>query len=190
MSIRRRRQLLLGAAAFLLALFLAALTFPEPLLTLDSGPRTADAIVVLGGRAPERADRAAALFRSGAAPVIFVSGADDALDNRRVLISRGVPSDAIRLEPNSRSTMQNARFTIPLLRALPAKRVIIVTSWYHSRRALHTFRHYASDLQFYSRPAWSADSRSGWSFRPSGRFIRLEYLKLAGYCLCYGISPL
>ena len=35
-----------------------------------------------------------------------------------------------------------------------AQRVIIVTSWYHSRRALACFEHYAPDMKFYSRPSY------------------------------------
>jgi uncharacterized SAM-binding protein YcdF (DUF218 family) len=41
-----------------------------------------------------------------------------------------------------------------LLRQMGAKRVIIVTSWYHSRRALACFEHYAPDIKFYSRPSY------------------------------------
>ena len=116
-----------------------------------------------------------------------------------------MPAAAIEVEAKSRSTKQNALFTIPLLRAMNTalsdhpvegedwragrrlKRVIIVTSWYHSRRALHCFRHYAPDIQFYSRPSYFAYERSHW--RPEGMrgYLRAEYVKLAGYWVCYGV---
>ena len=168
---------------------LLALTFPQRFLTLDSGEVRADALVVLGGKAPERAERAAELFLAGAAPKIILTGADDGPENRRVLVSKGVPASAIALEANSRTTRQNAQLTIPLLRTMGARRVIIVTSWYHSRRGLNTFRHYAPDVQFYSRPAYVGFAQTGWSVHGTGRYIRAEYIKLAGYCLCYGVGP-
>jgi hypothetical protein len=70
-----------------------------------------------------------------------------------------------------------------------AKRVIIVTSWYHSRRALHTFQHYAPDIQFYSRPAYFGYPRTQWSRAGISGYIRAEYVKLAGYWVCYGVWP-
>jgi uncharacterized SAM-binding protein YcdF (DUF218 family) len=70
-----------------------------------------------------------------------------------------------------------------------AKRVIIVTSWYHSRRALHTFQHYAPDIQFYSRPSYFGYPRTQWSRDGISGYIRAEYVKLAGYWVCYGVWP-
>ena len=58
------------------------------------------------------------------------------------------------------TTRENALLSIPLLRSHDDTRVIIVTSWYHSRRALNCFRHYAPDLHFYSRPSYSGFARS------------------------------
>ena len=189
LKLKRWQKLALVVGAVFVILALVALSAPEALLRVDSGEVRADALVVLGGRAPERCARAAELFLAGVAPKIIVSGAEDALDNKRVLVNKGVPAAAIEVERNSKTTRQNARFSIPLLRAIGARRVIIVTSWYHSRRGLHCFQHYAPDIQFFSRPAYSDDSRSGWSLRPTGRYVRLEYLKLAGYWACYGVWP-
>jgi uncharacterized SAM-binding protein YcdF (DUF218 family) len=104
-------------------------------------------------------------------------------------VSKRVPPGAIGLEGASRSTKENAQFCIPLLRALGARRVIIVTSWFHSRRALHTFQHYAPDLQFYSRPSYYGYPRVQWSRAGISGYIRGEYVKLAGYWVCYGIWP-
>jgi uncharacterized SAM-binding protein YcdF (DUF218 family) len=170
---------------------LATVFLPRQLLVIDSGDVQADAIVVLGGGSGERVERAAELFKAGAAPGIFTSGAGDAEDNRRLLENRGVPAGAIQVEPNSKSTRQNALFTVPLLRAQRARRVILVTSWYHSRRALKCFRHYASDIQFYSRPSYF-----GYPGRaPEGerralrRYVYAEYVKLLGYWVCYGVGP-
>ena len=234
-----------------------ALFVPQQILCVDSGDVQADALVVLGGGYYERPSRAAELFRSGAAPRIIVSGAGDDEENKRLLVSKGVPPGAIELESKSRSTRENAQFSIPLLRALIAQdrgttphptvspveaerearaaqgtegtnrdagatpqptlspseaerevggsgpagadrttatpkhqnTVILVTSWYHSRRALHTFQHYAPDIQFYSRPSYYGYPRMQWSREGISGYIRAEYVKLAGYWVCYGVCP-
>ena len=176
---------------FLLALLLAVVLwlFPQPLLTVDSGPVTGDVIVVLGGGARDRPERAAELFKEHAAPRIIVSGYGDAVMNRHLLMDAGVPAKAIELETKSRTTEENARCTIPLLREQKVKSVVLVTSWYHSRRALACFRHYAPDIRFYSRPSHFAKARADWSRNRTGIRARLEYLKLLGYWIRYGVCP-
>jgi uncharacterized SAM-binding protein YcdF (DUF218 family) len=183
------RRLVLGTALLLVFSLAAALLFPQQVLVIDSGETEADAIVLLGGGSGERPMRAAELFRAGVAPRIIVSGAGDAGGNRLLLMNRGVPGSAIELEPNSKTTKENALFSIPLLRAEGAKRVVLVTSWYHSRRALKCFRHYASDIQFYSSPSYYGFARADWSRENLRRRIRAEYIKTLGYWLCYGVSP-
>lgn len=184
------RRLLLGVLAVLTLLLAAAWLLPHQVLVLDNGPVQADVLVLLGGGAGERPTRAAELFGSGAAPKILVSGAGDADGNRLLLMHRGVPAGAILLEPNSKTTRENAQFSIPMLRALGARRVIIVTSWYHSRRALKCFRHYAPDMTFFSCPSYHGFARSDWSRERLRRRIRAEYLKIIGYWVCYGVCPI
>jgi uncharacterized SAM-binding protein YcdF (DUF218 family) len=180
----------LGLLVLLLLLVVAAIIFPQPFLCVDSGPLKADAIVVLGGGAHDRSERAAELFKEQAAPRIIVSGAGDCEINRRLLIAAGVPANAIELETQSRTTRENAQFTVKLLREQKQKRVILVTSWYHSRRAVACFRHYAPEIRFYSRPSYFASARADWSHNRIGPRVRLEYAKLIGYWIRYGICPL
>jgi uncharacterized SAM-binding protein YcdF (DUF218 family) len=188
----RRHKLLkifvaFGALVALLAL--AAWLFPQQVLTVDSGPMTADAMVVLGGK-PDRAVHAAELFRQGEAPKILVSGKGDCASNEKLLERNGVTNAAIILEGKSSTTRENAEFSIPLLRQMGARRVIIVTSWYHSRRALACFEHYAPDITFYSRPSYFAYPRVEWRLKGIGGSIKSEYVKLLGYWVCYGVCPL
>ncbi len=185
---KRLRRIFFALTGLLFLLLAVAFAFPRQVLCLESGPVQADAMVLLGGGMGERPERAAELFKQGEAPKIVLSGEGDAQDHRRILEARGVPSAAIILEPDSKNTKQNAQFTVPKLRELGAKRVIIVTSWYHSRRALRCFRHYAPDLQFYSRPAYYAYDRATRPRQVSG-YIRAEYVKLAGYWVAYGVCP-
>ena len=183
------KRVVLGLAGLLLLLVVAALIFPQRFLTVDSGPATADVIILLGGGSHERYERAAELFKERAASRVIVSGYGDCEINRYLLIKAGVPAKAIQVENKSRTTRENARFTIGLLREQKVKRVILVTSWYHSRRALACFRHYAPEIRFYSRPSYFAFARAEWSHNRIGNRFRLEYLKLLGYWVRYGVCP-
>ena len=174
----------------LLLLVAAALFFPGPFLTVDSGPVKADVLVLLGGGSHERWERTAELFKEHAASRVIVSGAGDCEINRHLLVAAGVPANAIELEKQSKTTKENAQFSIQLLREQKLKRVILVTSWYHSRRALACFRHYAPEIKFYSRPSYFASARADWSHNRIGNRVRLEYVKLLGYWIRYGVCPL
>jgi len=63
-------------------LVVAALVFPRPFLTVDSGPVNAEMIILLGGGSHERYERAVKLFKDRAAPRILAE---------RVLGARGEP---------------------------------------------------------------------------------------------------
>ena len=104
-------------------------------------------------------------------------------------MAAGVPANAIEMETRSRTTRENAQFTVNLFREQKLKRVILVTSWYHSRRAVACFRHYAPEIKFYSRPSYFASARADWSHNRIGSRIRLEYVKLIGYWIRYGVCP-
>lgn len=177
------------AVVFLLVAASVCYFFPQEVLTVDSGPVKADVMVVLGGAPTERPQRAAELFRQGEASKILVCGAGDGLSYETVMEKDGVLASAILLEDKSHTTRENAEFSIPLLRRLGARRVIIVTSWYHSRRALHCFEHYAPDIKFYSRPSYFAFPKTEWNHQGISGYIKAEYMKLLGYWICYGVCP-
>jgi uncharacterized SAM-binding protein YcdF (DUF218 family) len=178
--------------ALLTAFFLAgvaALLFPQKVLCIDDGSVKADVMVVLGGGSHDRPEHAGELFREHAAPRILVSGLGDSKIYRRSLIEVGVPARAIQMEDQSRTSRENAIYTVQLLRRLGARHVIIVTSWYHSRRALACFEHYGPEIEFYSCPSYFGYARADWSRGRLLQRIYLEYPKLLGYWMCYGISP-
>ena len=122
---RRLIGIATGIAVLLLLAALAGHFFPRQILTVDSGPVKADVMVVLGGGFRERPLRAAELFKAGEAPKVLVSGTGDCESNAQVLESNGVPASDIILESKSRTTRENADFSIPLLRAMGAKRVVV-----------------------------------------------------------------
>lgn len=164
--------------------------YPQQTLTVDSGEVKADVLVVLGGAQQERAERAAELFKEGEAPEVLVTGFGDSETNVRLLEIHGVPSNVIGVESKSLSTFENAKFSIPMMRKMDIRRAIIITSWYHSRRALACFRHLAPDITFYSRPSYLGyqpdDSHRG---EISG-YVKLEYIKMLVYWLWHGVSPI
>ncbi|WP_108385075.1 YdcF family protein [Yoonia sediminilitoris] len=112
-----------------------------------------DAILVLGaavwsdGPSPtlrRRTAHAAELWHAGAAPSIIPCGGlgkhppSEAAAMRTLLLNAGVSADAIILEDQSTTTLENIRNARPLL---PGPNVIIVTDHYHGRRALMVARH-------------------------------------------------
>ena len=181
--------MVVAASALVAVLIVLAVIVPQKFLCVDSGRVTGDVMVVLGGGSHDRPERAVELFKEGATPRILVSGLGDSGINREFLIKSGVPSRLIQMENQSRTTQQNAIDAIKLLRQQRARRVIIVTSWYHSRRALACFEHYGPEIQFYSRPSYLGYRRADWPHRNLARRVYLEYPKLLGYWMCYGVSP-
>jgi uncharacterized SAM-binding protein YcdF (DUF218 family) len=178
-----------GVFLLLLLLVIVAMIFPQPFLTVDSGPVTGDVIVLMGGGSHERPERVAELFKEHVAPRIIITGAGDCEINRHLLVAAGVPANVIEVENKSRTTQENTQFTIKLLRDQKLKRVVLVTSWYHSRRVLACFRHYAPENKYYSRPSYFASARADWAHNHVGDRIRLEYAKLLGYWVRYGVCP-
>ncbi len=172
-----------------ITLAITAFLFPEQVLTVESGETKADVLVVLGG-GDGRAERAAELFRQGAAPAVLVTGYGDCDSNVQVLEKDGVPSSAIAREPKALTTLENAKFSIPLLRKMNAHRVIIVTSWFHSRRALACFEHFAPDMKFFSRPSYVDSLTKRFNRQSYSEHVNIEYLKLIVYWVRNGIWPL
>jgi uncharacterized SAM-binding protein YcdF (DUF218 family) len=158
-------------------------------LTVSAPPSPADVILVLGGETPRRSAKAADLFKAGLAPRIVVSGGGDATIIRRYLIQEGVPADRITIEDRSTTTWENALFVAPLLRSHNARRVLLVTSWFHTRRATGTFRRAAGDLRFSPVAAeysWAAYNSPWWE---QTKDVAREYAKLAAYAVRYRVSP-
>jgi len=165
----------------------AGLYWSEPLLTVEHKPGTADVIVVLGGEPTYRPPRALQLYEQRLASGIIVSGDDDGNDARRWLEAKNVPETAIRLEPRSTNTKENAGFTVPLLRDQKAGRVILVTSWFHSRRALACFRKAAPEIECISLPTIVDRPKPHWPNKYEIKMVLREYLKLGWYWVRYGV---
>jgi len=149
----------------------------------------ADAIIVLGGEPLARPTEAARLYQQGVAPRVFVTGTGDAARCRKVLMGAGVPASAIIMEPKATTTYANATLLKPLLEGAKVNSALIVTSPFHTRRALATFRKVMPGIHF-----GVTDASIGWWRKPEGRgdlnrFVWLEFLKTAEYWVLYGVKP-
>lgn len=88
-----------------------------------------------------RADHALALWRAGAVDVLVGCGGVGVHPpaEGQVMADRwraaGVPDAAIRVEGQSTTTRENVTLALPILRALGAESVVIVTDPYHAVRA-------------------------------------------------------
>lgn len=161
----------------------------KPVLFVEGGKRTAEVIVILGGDAGDRVFRALELYNAGAAPRILIAGDGDCFLIRDRLVLAGVSTNVITMEPNSGNTKENAEFSIRLLKEQGVRSAIVVTSWYHSRRALACFHKFGGDLEIASFPSYhgvSMDEKPQLTEVPS---VGREYLAMAWYWVRYGITP-
>lgn len=105
-----------------------------------------EAIVILGGGDGARWRHGLEVAREHPELPVVVTG--DGGDIVRFLRGNGVPWERIHHENAATSTVENAKFTKPILEKLGAKRVILVTNWFHQPRALAIFRKYQPDREF------------------------------------------
>jgi uncharacterized SAM-binding protein YcdF (DUF218 family) len=149
----------------------------------------ADALIVPGGEPLARPLEAARLYKQGVANKIFVTGFGDASSIRKVLLEGGVPALAIKVESNARTTHANAVLLKPMLAAEGVRSALIITSPFHTRRVLATFRKVMPGIRF-----GVTDASIAWWGKAEGRgdvnrFAALEFLKTAEYWILYGVSP-
>jgi len=122
------------------------------LLTSGAAPLP-DGSIEPGIAAYGRIVQAATMYRDCARAshrcTVLVSGGDPsryetplAVAYAQVLRQLGVPSTDLRLESRSLTTWQNAQFSRPILAALGAQRIWLVTSGFHLRRSELYFAHF------------------------------------------------
>ena len=166
---RRALQVVVPIAALFLLTFYTPMAWwlAEP-LRITEGLRPADAIVVFAGGVgesgkagsgvQERVGRAVQLYRDGLAPaIVFSSGYVFALREAEVMkaiaVANGVPADAVFLEEAAASTYQNVTHSKRILDGHGWTRVLLVSSPYHMRRALSTWRKVAPEVSVIPAPA-------------------------------------
>ena len=141
---------------FLVAAWVFCAPFLAERLIVEKTLEKADVIVVLGGSSVfiERTQKAAQLFKQGVAPKIFLT--NDGMNAgwskkeqrnppfvelaKQSLIAQDVPSEAIEILPEQvNGTSDEAKLLQKKARENGWRSVLIVTSAYHTRRALWTF---------------------------------------------------
>jgi vancomycin permeability regulator SanA len=146
-AVPRRVKLLAGVLLALVVGQLAVVAIDG--VTDELGP--ADLAVVLGtkvgedGRASDRLrarlDRGAELYRQGLVPRIVVSGGrgrsgfEEADVMRGYLVAAGVPADRVVADRSGVDTWASARFVADLAKRTGARRVLVVSQFFHVPRA-------------------------------------------------------
>lgn len=93
-----------------------------------------------------RVGHAAALYAAGGVRAIIATGGPDgaapteARVMRDLLVAAGVPADAVIEEDRARNTLENALYSVAILRARGLGPVVVVSDRYHLPRALMLFR--------------------------------------------------
>lgn len=194
-------------AAFLLA-FLAWILLTPYLaerLIVEKPLEKADAILVLAGSSAyiERTQKAGEIYRQGIAPRIFLTDDGERAGWSRIerrnpafvelarenLIEQGVPAESIEiLEPSATGTIYEAEILRKKVEESDLKSILLVTSAYHTRRALQTFekifaeKNTDAEIGIESAPigektpkpiAWWLSSR-GWS-AVGGEYVKSLY---------------
>ena len=168
----------------------------------------ADALFVLAGTRLERALEAVDLYKDGIAPVIVLSPGrpdpaellvrargirfpSDAELVRDVMVQMGIPAAAILATDGSvDNTAQEANLLRAMVQARGWRRVIIITSKYHTRRSAFAFRRglEGTGAQVVMRATRHdpSDPARWWRRRPDVRFVASEWQKLIVYRLGLG----
>ena len=168
-------------------LALAALVFARQILCVQSAQQDADVIIVLSGETPQRAGRCAEIYAKGYARYVIISGEGDGEFIRRRLIQARIPPQNIFLEGESMNTWENAVMTSALLKKMHVRRAFLLTSWFHTRRAVATFRHVAPEVEFYPIAAPFTWDLWDHPVKDRARALLREYAKCGWYFVRHGV---
>lgn len=167
-----------------------------PVVMAEESP-TADAIAILGGgvgcntneypygemwTSADRVWHGARLYKAGKAPKIFITGGGTTFGTAMLLQDFGVPKEAICNNLTARNTEEEAKF----IASTGVKRLLLVTSAWHMRRAKLMFEKYAPGLEVIPAATdYEALVRCGWKsgFNWSDFIPNAEMLFQSSYML-------
>lgn len=186
-------------AAYVIIFHTPALWIVARPLLVSSAPEPADAIIVFGGGVGEsgraddssyqdRVEKAIDLYRGGfARSVVFSSGFvyifKEAEVMKALASSQGVPPADVVLETQASGTRESVLLVRDIAKRYGWRRVLLVSSPYHMRRATLTWRKLAPEIEVVPAPA----TRSQFYDHDFGaspeqiRGIAKEYVALAYY---------
>lgn len=205
----RRRKFLVGFCSFSIAWFFFAWLAAVNLI-IEKPLNKVDAILVLSGSSTyvERTEKAAELYRQGAAPRIFLtddgerSGWSRTERNnppfvemaRKSLIEQGVSADAIEVLPETvDGTKAEADALCKKIKESNLKSILLITSGYHTRRALGVFEKTFADNNLMTEigiesaaPGNQTPAPFFWWLSLKGwRLVAGEYVKILYYWTYY-----
>ena len=167
-----------------------------PVVMAEESP-TADAIAILGGgvgcntneypygemwTSADRVWHGARLYKAGKAPKIFITGGGTTFGTAMLLQDFGVPKEAICNNLTARNTEEESKF----IASAGVKRLLLVTSAWHMRRAKLMFEKYAPGLEVIPAATdYEALVRCGWKsgFNWSDFIPNAEMLFQSSYML-------
>jgi len=165
---RRTAQALIAVVvAYLLVFQTPAAWWLASPLQMSAMPESADAIVVFaggvgesgqaGGGYQERVKTAVDLYRAQYAQYIILSSGfrfvfHEAEVMKGLAMANGVPADAIVLEELAANTHENVLFTHEILARRGWRKILLVSSPYHMRRALLTWHGSAPEITVIPTP--------------------------------------
>lgn len=214
MAIRSRRARSIAARLILLCLVATVLLGVFACrnvgryLVVDEPLQPADALVVLAGARVDRWLEAVDLHRAGKGKNILLSpgylepaevrlrangidypAATDLIKN--AMVQMGVPASAITSIPEGMdNTAHEAVFAARIARQHGWKRIIVVTSPYHTRRSLFAFQRELEgtgiEVQVRATRYDEVDPEAWWKRRHDFRYVTWELQKLIAYRLGVG----
>ena len=157
--------------------------------TMDEA-QPADIILVLGAAEYRgkpspvlraRLDHALSLYKKGLAPRILTTGGaggdpvyTEGAVGRSYLVSQGVPSEAIIVEPEGESTVYSTAAAAEIMRRMELKSCIVVSDGYHIYRVKKLLESQGMDVFGSPRPSEPSDTwRERW----------LYFRQAIAYCL-------
>lgn len=188
MSLLRKSLLAVVALVILCAIFYVPIfSAAGSFLVRASGPVEADAVFVFAGDGTgRRITKAAELVREGYAPVAIVSGpqayygmyeCDLAIP---FAVHEGYPESYFEhFEHNAHSTEEEVDLAAPMIREHGIHRLLLVTTDFHTRRAMKQMRRVLPDVELtmVAAPDENFTADGWWKSRQGQKTFLYEWLK-------------
>lgn len=198
---RRHRRLSFAILVVALGSFLVAGRFAGTALVESRPFERPDAILVLASHEWERIPAAAEHARREPSAIVLLTrprivtedNCHRCGEREEWLEALGVPAERIRLLARTvGNTRDEALAALPYCRLEGVRRLLVVTSPYHTRRALATFAHVFKgsgvEIGIDASTPHSAARPDRWWAAPYDRwYVRYEWSALAFYLVRYGI---
>lgn len=187
---------------FVMLVVLAALNIAAPFifmriadfLIVGDNLENADIILTLAGDSNgERVEQAVKLYKDKWAPKILMSGGPAvwnltyAQNMRNQAVSLGVPKKDVLIQDRSESTYEDIKYSFLIIKKLNAKKVIIVTSPFHMRRAVMTAKkmYGRQGIKVIAFPVQKAKwvAKGWWKRHEDTQPVIYEYMAMAQYLL-------